>query len=98
MSLLFKGLLVLQSLFWVDVEKAFNWLAYLHLRCKITSPIALLLFPGQCVFLPCRTNFARSDKLSWKMYLVELKSVSPVSARPSPFCILALLLRVSRWL
>lgn len=66
----FKHLLVLWPLFWVNIEKAFNWISYLH-----SSPTTLLIFSCYCAYLPCRTNFAKNDKLSRKTHLVELKSV-----------------------
>lgn len=42
---------------------------------KVTSSTTLLVFPTYSTYLPGRTNSARNDKLSWKIYFIELKSV-----------------------
>lgn len=84
-AILFQALLALWHLFGVNIEKAFHWLSAFCLLYKVTLPTTLLLFPRHCIHLPCTTNFARNDTLSWKIYLVALKSVFAIFHSLQPF-------------
>lgn len=57
MSFSFRHLLVLWPSFWVNIEKGFNWLSYLH-----SPPATCKSFHGSVSNLPCRTHFAKNEK------------------------------------